>query len=164
LMLEQLVRDVADHDVAGPAAEADAVARALRHAQVAHGDVRAAEDLDAVAPLVGAAARIDVRVAVADQLAAGNFDVRLVVDVQDVMARQRRGLRLEDRTRIQLQVHVAAQVDLAARVDHVRAGGDGDRAARARQRIDRSLDGGSVVVAAVAIGTVVLDAARGRTA
>jgi len=65
---------------------------------------------------------------------------------------------------ISVSLDTTAQVDALARVDHVGAGRDLHDAARARERVDRGLDGGRVVMHAVADGAVVLHVADGGAA
>ena len=64
-------------------------------------------------------------------------------------------LRNQLGTRIELQVHLAAQLDGRERIDQIGAGRDEDRTAGRGQRADRLLDGGRVVMHAVAERTVV---------
>ncbi len=115
-----------------------------------HVDVFGSQDIDSHAPLAGGP---DVLDALADNGAAGNLDVRQFPGLDHIRARAAVGDGNQLGRRIQFQAGMRTQVDRAQGVDHVGTGRDGDRAAGRRQRVDRRLESGGVVVHAVALGS-----------
>ncbi len=102
--------------------------------------------------------------AVADDLAAGDFHVADLVGHQHVGAFLVVALGAQACAVLQQQVHVAAQADIAGGIDHVVAGRHHHRSAGRGQRVDGVLECSGVVGRAITAGAPVAHVQRGAAA